>query len=94
MPSEESTRELELLEVCTFYPGPGLSTTVAGFLLQLSVQLVQLAERLEKLAQWAETSSQAAAPTVTIWEQSLSSGTPGPWGYLGALGTFLSGLGV
>lgn len=73
MPSEESTRELELLEVCTFYPGPGLSTTVAGFLLQLSVQLVQLAERLEKLAQWAETSSQAAAPTVTIWEQSLSS---------------------
>ncbi|CAO2601958.1 Dst [Lemmus lemmus] len=40
---------------------------------QLSVQLAQLAERLEQLAQWAETSSHAAAPTVTIWDQSPSS---------------------
>ncbi|XP_036064758.1 uncharacterized protein LOC118597355 [Onychomys torridus] len=40
---------------------------------QLSVQLAQLAERLEQLAQWAEASSHAAAPTVTIWDQSPSS---------------------
>ncbi|XP_038199596.1 uncharacterized protein LOC119823586 [Arvicola amphibius] len=40
---------------------------------QLSVQLAQLAERLEQLAQWAETSSHAVAPTVTIWDQSPSS---------------------
>ncbi|KAK7799249.1 hypothetical protein U0070_023702 [Myodes glareolus] len=45
---------------------------------QLSVQLAQLAERLEQLAQWAETSTHAAAPTVTMWDQSPSSGTPGP----------------
>uniref|UniRef100_A0A8C2M493 cDNA sequence BC024139 n=1 Tax=Cricetulus griseus TaxID=10029 RepID=A0A8C2M493_CRIGR len=40
---------------------------------QLSVQLTQLAERLEHMAQWAETSSRAVAPTVTIWNQSPSS---------------------
>ncbi|XP_028726726.1 uncharacterized protein LOC114694157 isoform X1 [Peromyscus leucopus] len=40
---------------------------------QLSVQLAQLAERLEQLAQWAEASSHAAAPMGTIWDQSPSS---------------------
>ncbi|XP_052604049.1 uncharacterized protein LOC128116643 isoform X4 [Peromyscus californicus insignis] len=40
---------------------------------QLSVQLAQLAERLEQLAQWAEASSHTAVPTVTIWDQSPSS---------------------
>ncbi|GAB1299484.1 hypothetical protein APTSU1_001472000 [Apodemus speciosus] len=55
----------------------GSASTHPGLkdLKQLSGQLVHLAERLEQLAQWAETSSQAAAPTVTIWEQSLSSAT-------------------
>ncbi|KAL1767377.1 Growth-arrest-specific 2 domain containing [Sigmodon hispidus] len=39
---------------------------------QLSVQLAQLAERLEQLAQGVETSNHATAPTVTIWNQNPS----------------------
>ncbi|XP_028634760.1 uncharacterized protein LOC114630652 [Grammomys surdaster] len=62
--------QLELEESASVHPG-------LKDLKQLSAQLVQLAERLEQLAQWAETSSQEEEPTVTIWEQSLSSATLG-----------------
>uniref|UniRef100_A0A8C6RHA3 cDNA sequence BC024139 n=2 Tax=Nannospalax galili TaxID=1026970 RepID=A0A8C6RHA3_NANGA len=43
---------------------------------QLSIQLAQLAGQIEQLAPRADTPSQAAAPIVTIWKQSLSSAVP------------------
>ncbi|XP_031213779.1 uncharacterized protein LOC116081313 isoform X3 [Mastomys coucha] len=71
----ESSKPSPLAGLETQLELEGSASTHPGLkdLKQLSVHPVQLAERLEQLAQWAETSSQAAAPTVTIWEQSLSS---------------------